>query len=210
MGAVLNPNSRVVPATKIAQVMGVMKKLLLAFLGLTAGSCAFSQAYFNANNNYTPVGASQKAFVLDGRTGAPLSKDVGRVQIIHSADGVTLSPNGDLGVALSLDGLFFINGLVPGEPYGASTVIVVRAWDSSTGATWADASCRSEPNSGFVIVNSLGGGTLPGATFYWNSNFRGLEVCPIPEPTTVSLAVLGLAGLFLGIARTGAHKPKLR
>lgn len=176
-----------------------MKKLFLTSLGLIAGLLAYAQGTFNASNNYTPTGAASKAFVLDAATGLPLSKAVGKVQIINVADGSTLSANGDAGVALTLDGLFFINGLVvPGVATGGSANILVRAWDSSTGATWATATSRSAPNSGVITVNSLGGGTTPAATFAANSNFVGLSVegAVIPEPSVIALAALGVAGLF--------------
>jgi hypothetical protein len=174
-----------------------MKKLLLTSLGLIAGLLAYAQGTFNASNNYTVPGASQKAFVLDAVSNLPLSKAVGKVQIINTADGSTLSPNGDAGVALTLDGLFFINGLVvPGAATGASANILVRAWDSSTGATWATAGSRSAPNSGLITVSNLGGGPTPAATFSANSNWSGLTVGVIPEPSVVALAALGIAGLF--------------
>jgi hypothetical protein len=151
-----------------------MKKLFLTSLGLIAGLLAYAQGTFNASNNYTVPGASQKAFVLT-EAGLPVSKAVGKVQIINVADGSTLSPNGDAGVALTLDGLFFINGLVvPGVATGGSANILVRAWDSSTGATWATAAVKSPANSGIITVNSLGGGTTPAATFAANSNWVGL------------------------------------
>ncbi len=180
------------------EISPIMRKLLVTSLGLMAGFSAFPQGNFNASNNYIPPGATEKAFILDGRTGLPLSKTVGKVQIINAIDGVTLSPLGDAGVALPLDGLFFINGLiVPGVPTGGTAYVIVRAWDSTTGDTWADAGCRSAPNSGLVTVNNLSGGAAPPATFRDDSNFVGLQVCPIPEPPTIALAVLGIAGLFL-------------
>jgi hypothetical protein len=174
-----------------------MKKLFLTSLGLIAGLLAYAQGTFNASNNYNIPGTTTKAFVLDGTSGLPLSKATGKVQIINVADGSTLSANGDSGVGLSLDGLFFINGLiVPGVGTGGSANILVRAWDSATGATWATAVNRSAPNSGLVTVNSLGGGPTPAATFSANSNFIGLTVEGIPEPSVIALAALGIAGLF--------------
>lgn len=171
-----------------------MNKLLLTTLGMFAALSAFAQGTFNASNNFTPTGASTKAFIFatDGTT--PLAKANGRVEILNAADMSTLSPGGSAGVALTLDGLFFINGLsVPGTSTGGSANIIVRAWDSTTGATFAEALTRT---SGLITVSSLGGGTTPAATFAANSNFVGLTVAVIPEPSTVALAALGVAGLF--------------
>jgi len=174
-----------------------MNKLLLTTLGLVAALSAYAQGTFNASNNYTVPGASQKAFILDGGSGLPVAKANGRVQIINPADGSTLSPNGAAGVPLTLDGLFFINGLsVPGVGTGGSASILIRAWDVTSGATWADAQTRSLPGTGLITVNSLGGGTTPAATFAANSNFVGLSIVPVPEPSTIALAAFGVAGLF--------------
>lgn len=173
-----------------------MNKLLLTTLGMFAALSAFAQGTFNASNNFTPTGASTKAFIFAPGGTTPLAKANGRVEILNAADLSTLSPGGSAGVALTLDGLFFINGLsVPGTATGGSANIIVRAWDSSTGATFADASSKA---SGLITVSSLGGGTTPAATFAANSNFVGLSLVTtvIPEPSTVALAALGVAGLF--------------
>lgn len=174
-----------------------MNKLLLTTFGMFAALSAFAQGTFNASNNYTVPGASTKAFVFatDGTT--PLAKANGKVTIQNAADGSFLSPGGAAGVSLAADGLFFINGLsVPGTATGGSANIIIRAWDSSTGATWNDALIRTPVASGLITVSSLGGGPTPPATFAANSNFAGLTVEVVPEPSTVALAALGVAGLF--------------
>jgi len=173
-----------------------MNKLLLTTLGMVAAvSAAYAQGTFNANNNFTPAGASAKAFVLDP-SGNPLAKANGRVEILSG--GTSLSPNGSAGVALTLDGLFFINGLVaPNAGLGGTANLVVRAWDVTSGATYDAAKTRGSVN---VVISSLGGGTPPPATFGNNSDFKGLKLeggGVIPEPSTVALAALGVAGLFV-------------
>jgi len=178
-----------------------MNKLLLTTLGMVAAvSAAYAQGTFNANNNFTPAGASAKAFVL-GLDGNPLAKANGRVEILSG--GTSLSPNGSAGVALTLDGLFFINGLVaPGAGLGGTANLVVRAWDVTTGATYAAATSRGSVN---VVISSLGGGTTPPATFGNNSDFKGLKLeggGVIPEPSTVALGALGAAALLFARRRS--------
>jgi len=173
-----------------------MNKLLLTTLGMVAAvSAAYAQGTFNANNNFTPAGASAKAFILDPN-GNALAKANGRVEILEG--GVSLSPNGGAGVALTLDGLFFINGLASKTAgLGGTANLVVRAWDVTTGATYDSATTRGSVN---VVISSLGGGTTPPATFGNNSDFKGLKLeggGVIPEPSTVALATLGVAGLFV-------------
>jgi len=176
-----------------------MNKLLLTALGMVVALSTYAQGTFNASNNYPIPGQPdplKKAFILND-AGAALSKAVGRVEILNAADSTTLSPGGSAGVALLADGLFFINGLsVPGVATGGSAQIIVRAWDSTSGATFAEALNKV---SGLITVSSLGGGTTPAATFAANSTFTGLQlpgVPVIPEPSTVALAALGVAGLF--------------
>jgi len=176
-----------------------MNKLILTALGMVAALSAYAQGTFNASNNYIPTGGSAKAFVL-GLDGKALAKANGKVEIL-AKDGTVLSPNGSSGVSLTLDGLFFINGLiVPNVATGGSADITVRAWDVTTGATYDAATTRG---SVAVSVTSLGGGTTPPATFAGNSNFTGLQLqgTVVPEPTTVALAALGVAGLFVAARR---------
>jgi PEP-CTERM motif len=168
-------------------------KTLIAFSFISTLS-ALAQGTFNASNNFTVPGASTKAFVFNEDQVTPVAKGIGKVSIQNAADGSFLSPNGAAGVPLTLDGIFFINGMVvPGVPTGGSANLIVRAWDSSTGATWADALRRSY--TALVTINNLGGGPTPAATFAANSNWVGVAFI-VPEPSTVALAALGVAGLF--------------
>ena len=86
--------------------------------------------------------------------------------------------------------------MAPGAGLGGTANLVVRAWDVTTGATYDAATARGSVN---VVISSLGGGTTPPATFGNNSDFKGLklESAIIPEPSTVALAALGVAGLFV-------------
>jgi len=143
--------------------------LLAGLLSITA----LGDGTFNANNNFTPTGTSQKAFVLD-LDGSPLKADRGRVEILVLDGLQSLGPKGVAGEALTLDGLFFVNGLsVASAGVGDSVDLIIRAWDASTGDTYAQALAKAET---LVRVTNLGGGLTPPATLGGNSNFRGLRL----------------------------------
>ncbi len=154
---------------------GLFTRWTLRLLGSLLSLAAVAQGTFNANNNFIPQGASSKALILD-EFGNPLSKAKGRVEVLF--ENTTLSPNGNAGYALTLDGLFFINGLiVPGVPTGGTATLAVRAWDVSSGATYETALVKAMT---WVTINSLGGGTTPPATFGNNSDFMELRLQGTP------------------------------
>jgi hypothetical protein len=169
-----------------------MNKLILTALGVVAAFAAQAQGVFNANNNYTPTGAAGRAFIVDVG-GANLARETGKVEFILP-DGTSLT-GGSAGRALVAPGLFSINDVVvPGVATGGTANIIVRAWDSSTGATYDSALERAQVS---VTIGPLGGGTTPPATFSLNSNFTGLQLAVVPEPSTYALAAAGAVGLFL-------------
>lgn len=177
-------------------------KNFLTFSLLLTSFAVHAQGTFNASNNFIPAGFTTKAFVLGGDC-LPLSKTVGRVDVLDARDGSFLSPNGPAGIALTLDGLFFINGLsVPGVATGGSAQLVIRVWDSSTGSTYDGALARGQT---LVTIRNLGGGSVPAATFAADSDFVGVELErlgePCPEPSSVLLAALGMAGACWGFRR---------
>ena len=190
----------------------IKKAITTTVLGLVAAINVYGQGYFNPdtgkwrvpgtfnlNNNFVPVGATEKAYVLD-ITGKPADKDLTRIAVIYGNDGY-LTPNGDEGVPLTLDGLFFINGLmVPVDQIGESATITIRAWDILTGLSWKDTALRTSVT---VTINNLGGGLVPPATLANDSNFRGLDLrnCLIPEPSTYMMAGLGLVVLVMAVRK---------
>jgi len=84
---------------------------------------------------------------------------------------------------------------VPGVPAGGTGTFQIRAWDNSTGATYALATTKGK--SALFDVSGLGDGvlTLP-ADF---ANFRSFNLVGsvIPEPSTFVLAGLGAAALVI-------------
>jgi hypothetical protein len=173
-----------------------MNKLLLAVITLAAGLSALAQGTVNINNNFTAVGASAKAFVyLDGGV-LPVPKGLGRVEVLD-ATGAVISPIKDgTGNPFGADGLFFLGVTeVPGTSAGGNGSIAIRAWDSSTGSTYATALSKAIQ---VVTITGFGGGLTPTPTLGTAGNFAGLTLSPgaVPEPSTVALAALGVAGLF--------------
>ena len=84
-----------------------------------------------------------------------------------------------------------IEGYLP----GTTVTFQVRAWQASTGASWESAFPRYDSN---LIQVTLGGGTIP------TPNMIGLQgfAFPVPEPSSVAIATLGLlASVIAGLRR---------
>lgn len=164
-----------------------MNKILLTIIGLAAGLTALAQGNVNLNNNFNAPGASAKAFIL-GLDGQPLAKALGQVEVLDSTGAVIKS--GGLGA----NGLFFLGVTdIPGTSPGGAGSIIIRSWDSSTGATWEAATVRG---TALVTLTGLGGGAIPPPGLGTAGNFTGLQLAVVPEPSTVALAALGLVGLL--------------
>lgn len=179
-----------------------MKKLMACLTVVASVVTATAQGTFTANNNYVPNGATDKAFIIDVN-GEPAKPEVTRVEILYN-DVLLKGYNGNTVFAsvskLTSDGLFsFDNIKVPNTNPGDTIQVVVRAWD----ITFCSYDISSFENAGLrdstiVTIKNLGGGTIPTATFAFNSDFRGLDFRngAIPEPSTYVLMALGLIGVF--------------
>jgi len=92
----------------------------------------------------------------------------------------------------ALEGLFSGGTVtVPFVAAGAAASVVVRAWDTTTGATFDAATVNG--STSFDIA-ALGGAGTPPSTPAIMSNYAGIAL--VPEPSTYALAALGLGGLL--------------
>jgi hypothetical protein len=168
-----------------------MNKILLAAIaGLTITASALAQGTLgavNLNNNFTPPGGTTRAYVL-AEDGSRLTAAVGMVEVLDSTGAVIKS-----GAISSLAGVFSFGVTdIPGTTAGGNGSIIIRAWDKTTGATFAEATSKGV--SPIVTLTGLGGGTIPAPTLGAIGNFTGLQL--VPEPSTVALAALGVLGLI--------------
>lgn len=166
----------------------IMKTLLVTVISLATGLTTLAQGSLgavNLHNNFTPPGGTSKAYVY-GLTAAN-----GKVEILDSTGAVIKS-----GSLSALPGIFSFGVTdIPGTTPGGNGSITIRAWDTSTGATFDAASYK---DSVLVTLTGLGGGSLPPPTLGAIGNFNGLFI--LPEPSTWALAVVGVATL-VGVTR---------
>jgi len=167
------------------------KFAIIAAIALS-GVASYAQGVINGFNAFKPTGSTVNATVND-LGGAALVAALGRVEVL-TTDGTVLSPVKDgSGNALVAPGIFSLGTMtIPGSTVGSPVSVVLRAWDSSTGSTYANALERASVT---VTFPAVGGATAP-SNFVLASNFTGLTLQVVPEPSTMALAALGVAGLF--------------
>ncbi len=149
-----------------------MKLLLSPATFLVVSSTLLAQGTFRASNNYIPPGKTDKAFITGVDGIRPLDRTLGRIRIRSAGPGSPiLTPNGESGIPLLLDGLFFTSDLVvPGIPVGGSANVILEVWQSTR--EWVGSViCGSV----LVRISNLGGGDIPPATFRDNSDFVGAQ-----------------------------------
>jgi hypothetical protein len=173
-----------------------MKKLILtAALGVACVS-ALAQGSFLFNNGGN--GANAPVFDTDGTTklGPAFKAD-----FYWAAGTVTDSTLlADLNHPISFAGSgFFLGGVTSIPGTGAQTITAqVRVWDAASGSSWAQAAVLPGAKVGESALFSLAlvtGATPPNALA--NMTSFSVSIVAVPEPSTLALAGLGLAGLLV-------------
>jgi len=176
------------------------KTLIVAALVLTTVA-AYSQGLVNFAN--AGPGLNVPDYHSDGTT--KLSGSQFQAELLGGASSTSLSPvSGAITPYLAGGGGFFNGGsqAIPGVTPGGTAWILVRAWNTLNGATFAlaqssgalDAFGTSNGGVPFSVVTG-GAGTPAGppATLVGLTSFS----LNVPEPTTFVLGGLGVASLLL-------------
>ena len=116
------------------------------------------------------------------RDGTALKTTVGRVELVRN--GVVLASG-----APSVDGTFILGVVnVEGTSLGDTITITVRAWDTTTGATYGAATVRGSED---IQVGPLGGGTVPPVEL---TNFTSFQLATVSVSTAGSFSARNLIG----------------
>jgi len=171
-----------------------MKKLLIVLGVMVAGLGAYAQGTIS----FTDIVIAGGVRTIDAPVSGPgglLAGSGFTAQLWAGANANSLVAVGNGSPFLSGGGAGYFNGgsiAIPGIAPGSAAVLQVRAWDDSTGATWATATVRGQ--SATLTITTGGAGSPPGLP----ANLTGLASFSIvPEPTTIALGVLGAAALLL-------------
>jgi len=186
-----------------------MKKILATVLGVATMSVAFGQgtiATVSNNNGATIIP------ILDS-TGAAIVAANTNIKVEVFTYGTEASPFGtQLGATATIGSKGRFNAgsnvTVPGTTPGGTVNLIVRAWDSTTGATYDAATVKG--NSGSFKSDVLGGDpdgdgpllpitgkTIASGAADGFKSFQLSSTAIVPEPTTIALGALGAAALFI-------------
>lgn len=167
-----------------------MKKTLLT--AIIATGVAFG-VHAQGTLDFANIGPNVDApiFLADGTTGADGAG--------FSAD-LVLVGSGAVVAGSKTDGFFggyFIGPTlnIASVAPGGQAQFIVRAWDTSTGATWESATVRGQ--SAPTDLVTLGGAGVPPSTPAELLGLSSFNLTIVPEPTTFALAGLGAAALLI-------------
>lgn len=166
-----------------------MKKTLIALLAAGASFAAFGQGKVQLDNL---LGSGLVA--IKGADGQTAIGDKYKIEVWSGNNLIgagAMYPN----TTGARAGRFNLGSFeVPGTASGASAKLTVRAWDGTTGATYAAATVKGQ--SAEFSTLPLGGPNPAGGPDILTPKLDGLQSFQLtPEPSTIALAALGAAAL---------------
>jgi len=181
-----------------------MKKLipfLVLFVGAT-GALAQVVSFRNTDAFATTTTNSSSGTadrLVRNLSGGLLVGTQYRAQLYYGADAgslaaVTSNPVSfrDPATAAGLEGTWSgANRTLTGFTAGQTVILQVRAWDTTTGATYDTAGIRGSSRTFAYTIPAPG--SVPSAFFM--EGFGGFSL--VPEPSVIGLAVVGAGALFM-------------
>jgi hypothetical protein len=161
-----------------------MKKILVATCALMLGVSAYAQGTLNASN----AGAFGTAPIGNPDASPAGTETSVEVWAGTDANNLTLQISG----AIVANGLFSLGSIaIDSVAPGDDATVVVRAWDTTSGATYDAALVRGESAAFTAGTGGVGSPASPPGDF---ANMASFNMTVVPEP---SIIVLGLAGAGL-------------
>lgn len=180
-----------------------MKKLLILTVTLVATIGALAQGTVNFSNGAAGVNAP-----IRDASGALLSGATYIAQLWAGPNATSLAPitpTVTFGTGATAGYFFGGQRIIPTVATGSQAYFQVRVWQASAGSDWATASVAvgAQVGGNTVTLNgaalgpyqsaALGGGALTPPNLVGLQSFN---LYVVPEPATMVLGVLGLAGLL--------------
>jgi hypothetical protein len=181
-----------------------MKKLLILAVTVAATIGALAQGTINFANGGAGVNAPITG--IDGTTRLAGTGFVAQLWAGSSAASMQpILPTATFGTGGNAGYFFGGARTIPTVATASSAYFQVRVWEATAGATWAIASTTAGALVGGDRVSmtgallptyqspNLGGGTTPAPNLLGLQSF---SLYVVPEPSTIALGVLGVAGLL--------------
>lgn len=173
-----------------------MNKILATALGLAAFTAAYGQGTVLIQNN---LGAAITYILTE--TGAQAKGANYSVEVFKYDAASTFGAQLGSTVTIGANGRFTAGQVsVPDAAGGTTAQLIVRAWDNTTGSSYATALVKGQSSP--FTTGVLGGAGNPPATPVSMvtgaaNGFQSFQLQGIPEPSTIALGALGAAALLI-------------
>jgi hypothetical protein len=186
-----------------------MKHILAGVVTLSLASAALGDQLVNFRNNVLTAANVKVVFGVNDAgfaVGSPVVNDLGKSFVAQlfqdnggslTTVGATANFRAAAGIDPALAGTWSgANRTLVGSNIGDTVTLVVRAWDSSFASYEAAIAAQGLAGQSAAFTYRNAQSSPPATSDTFMVNFTGFEVTNIPEPTTVALAGLGIAGLL--------------